>query len=169
MHERCDHLLAIALHVRGTNAVDGTEQRLREALEVASCCRQKGRCDLALELLDQVESFELGRQEPFASASREQRERIANGDVGAVEVPPIELPPLHERIKNFAIASAKHAANGFQMCEPEMVEMRVAICRGCEFLVNDHCGKCGCPCVPDAYLSKVAWKSERCPLNPPKW
>ena len=82
--------------------------------------------------------------------------------------PPRELPPLAERLANFAASAAKHVAAGMPRCTEEQIAERFAICQGCEFLVNQACSKCGCPVQRESrYISKLSWANESCPVG--KW
>lgn len=173
----CSAYVQVAELVSGTNAVDGTCQRLAEALDVADCCRQKKRFDLATELLDQIESFPAGKQSPLSELVREQRGKIADndtsGDLRQIESEPQkshaieQLPPLWIRGWNFANSMAKWSASGFPIAPREVTEQRLAICHGCEYLVNDACSKCGCPCTGEGVLDKLTLATESCPEG--KW
>ena len=82
--------------------------------------------------------------------------------------PPRELPPLAQRVANFAASAAKHVAAGMPRCTDEQIAERFAICQGCEFLLNQACSKCGCPVVREArFVSKLSWANESCPVG--KW
>ena len=79
-----------------------------------------------------------------------------------------ELPPLAERVANFAASAAKHVAAGMPRCTDEQIAERFAICQGCEFLSGGACSKCGCPVVREArFVSKLSWANESCPVG--KW
>ena len=172
---KCDTLVKVAEHVRGTKSVDGSHRRLHEALEVADCCRQKGRNDLANELLDQVESFPI--EESLLSQVKEQRERIAAGNTSPVvtvaqtaEEHQPEPPPIWIRGLNYSKAMARWVSAGFPMCTQEQIESRLAICQRCPLLANDICTheKCGCNCNDlNHALNKLAISTESCPEG--KW
>jgi len=89
--------------------------------------------------------------------------------------PPRELPPLAQRVANFAASAAKHVAAGMSRCTEEQIAERFAVCQDCEFLVQDceflvnqACSKCGCPVVREArFVSKLSWANESCPVG--KW
>lgn len=82
--------------------------------------------------------------------------------------PPRELPPLAERLANFAASAAKHVAAGMPRATDEQIAERFAICQGCEFLSGGACSKCGCPVVRESrFISKLSWASESCPVG--KW
>jgi hypothetical protein len=165
----CSGLLAIALHVRGTNPCHNTQQSLNEAIDVADCCRQMSRCDLANELLDLVDTFPLGAQEPVATRVREQRDLIAKGDTsGRAQAVASDLPPLLIRGWNFAWAMTRWVGSGFTMRSHSEIAARLAICQSCEHLVNDHCNLCGCACTEtEQVMNKLAIASEKCPIG--KW
>jgi len=81
---------------------------------------------------------------------------------------PAELPPLAERLANFAASAAKHVAAGMPRATDEKIAERFAICQGCEFLSEGACSKCGCPVVRESrFISKLSWASESCPVG--KW
>ena len=73
-------------------------------------------------------------------------------------------PTFAEKMARFAIASAKHAANGFKIVDTDEQARRKEICNSCDKFdkENETCKNCGC-FVP----MKVQWDSERCPLS--KW
>ena len=82
--------------------------------------------------------------------------------------PPRELPPLAERLANFAASAAKHVVAGMPRCTDQQIAERFAICQGCEFLSGGACSKCGCPVVREArFVSKLSWANESCPVG--KW
>ena len=82
--------------------------------------------------------------------------------------PPRELPPLAERLRNFAASTAKHVAAGMPRATDEQIAERFAICQGCEFLADGACSKCGCPIQREAkFISKLSWANEQCPVG--KW
>lgn len=79
-----------------------------------------------------------------------------------------DTPGWLGKIKNFAVASAKHVAAGAPMASDEEIVRRHDICLGCEFLKNDACSKCGCPVVRQKqYVSKLSWADSKCPVG--KW
>lgn len=89
------------------------------------------------------------------------------GDSPSVPLEP-ELPPVMIRGWNFAKAMARHAGNGFKLCEPEQIEERLLICQACPQLTNDHCAACGCACGGSVSVTnKLAIPTEKCPLQ--KW
>ncbi|HUY91689.1 MAG TPA: hypothetical protein VMV10_23305 [Pirellulales bacterium] len=55
----------------------------------------------------------------------------------------------------------------------EEIERIAAICKACPLFDGERCTHkhCGCPVNADrnAFLSKLAWKSQRCSDNPPRW
>lgn len=72
------------------------------------------------------------------------------------------------KARNFAAATAQHIAAGMPTASDEEILRRHAICTGCEFFVNDSCGKCGCPISRDRkFVSKLAWADQSCPVG--KW
>ena len=77
-----------------------------------------------------------------------------------------KMPSVVQLGKNFAQASARHAADGFQKTPQDVQEARMATCRACPLLepVRERCSheSCGCWCS-----RKTAWLSEKCPMG--KW
>lgn len=77
-------------------------------------------------------------------------------------------PNLIQQVKNFAYSLANHANNNFKLAEDSEIERRFKICNSCEFFKNNSCSQCGCPINRHkAYISKLSWDSEKCPVN--KW
>ena len=80
--------------------------------------------------------------------------------------PEQQPPSMVQKASNFARASAKYAASGFKKVSAEVKEGRMAICKGCQFMVgeedNPACNKCGCP-----LNVKTEWATESCPMG--KW
>lgn len=81
---------------------------------------------------------------------------------------PATGPSLLQKAANFAASAAKHVAAGAPRCTQEQVDARFAICQGCELFDGRACTKCGCPIVREkAYISKLSWANEKCPVG--KW
>lgn len=81
-----------------------------------------------------------------------------------------QLPPFRTRVMNFMHALAGHVRNGFTTVSPEVLEQRLETCASCQHFTGQHCAKCGCNCGNrNPFLNKLAWESEHCPLDPPKW
>ena len=80
--------------------------------------------------------------------------------------PEQQPPSMMQKASNFARASAKYAASGFKKVSAEVKEGRMAICKGCQFMVGEEddptCNKCGCP-----LNVKTEWATESCPIG--KW
>jgi hypothetical protein len=71
-----------------------------------------------------------------------------------------------KKFGSFAASSVAYIASGFHKTSPEGVEMRKAICQGCEYYFknedNPVCLHCGC------FLNiKHQWATEKCPID--KW
>lgn len=50
------------------------------------------------------------------------------------------------------------------------VEKRLEICRPCPWFTGKGCKQCGCNCnEKDSYFNKIAYPTERCPDDPPRW
>lgn len=79
-----------------------------------------------------------------------------------------DAPSFLAKVKNFAVASAKHVAAGMPMASDEEILRRHDICQGCEFFKDNACAKCGCPVVrTKKYVSKLSWADSECPVG--KW
>jgi len=79
-----------------------------------------------------------------------------------------DAPSFLAKVKNFAVASAKHVAAGMPMASDEEILRRHDICMACEFLKDNACTKCGCPVVrAKKYVSKLSWADSECPVG--KW
>jgi hypothetical protein len=79
-----------------------------------------------------------------------------------------DAPSFLTKVKNFAVASAKHVAAGMPMASDEEIIRRHDICMACEFLKDGACTKCGCPVVrAKQYVSKLSWADSECPVG--KW
>lgn len=80
----------------------------------------------------------------------------------------IDAPSFLAKVKNFAVASAKHVAAGSPMASDEEIIRRHDICMACEFFKDNACQKCGCPVVrAKKYVSKLSWADSECPVG--KW
>jgi hypothetical protein len=79
-----------------------------------------------------------------------------------------DAPSFLTKVKNFAVASAKHVAAGMPMASDEEILRRHDICQGCEFFKDNSCMKCGCPVSrTKKYISKLSWADQECPVG--KW
>jgi hypothetical protein len=79
-----------------------------------------------------------------------------------------DAPSFLTKVKNFAVASAKHVAAGAPMASDEEILRRHDICLACEFLQDNACTKCGCPVSrAKKYVSKLSWADSECPVG--KW
>lgn len=77
-------------------------------------------------------------------------------------------PNIFQKGFNFAVAMAKWTTNGFPTRTEEEINARLAICRQCPELMNDHCKKCGCACTEsNRMINKLLLATEKCPLG--KW
>jgi hypothetical protein len=77
-------------------------------------------------------------------------------------------PNIMIRGINFAAAMTKWLTHGLPIRTQEQIDERLAICRACPNLVNDHCQLCGCACVEkQQLLNKLTIATEKCPIN--KW
>jgi hypothetical protein len=79
-----------------------------------------------------------------------------------------DAPSFLAKVRNFAVASAKHVAAGMPMASDAEIIRRHDICMGCEFFRDNACQKCGCPVVrAKQYVSKLSWADSECPAG--KW
>jgi hypothetical protein len=79
-----------------------------------------------------------------------------------------DAPSFLAKVRNFAVASAKHVAAGMPMASDAEIIRRHDICMGCEFMKDGACTKCGCPIVrARQYVSKLSWADSECPVG--KW
>jgi len=79
-----------------------------------------------------------------------------------------DAPSFLTKVKNFAVASAKHVAAGMPMASDAEILRRHDICLACEFMKDGACQKCGCPIVrAKQYVSKLSWADSECPVG--KW
>lgn len=62
----------------------------------------------------------------------------------------------------YALATTKHALDGFEKASPPIFQQRIRQCILCEYLKmngdSPECGVCGCPIA-----KKALWLSEDCP------
>lgn len=74
------------------------------------------------------------------------------------------LPSLAIRGWNFAAAMSRWALAGMPRRTLDEISARLAICQACEYLQNQRCTKCGCPCVErNQLVNKLALATEKCP------
>jgi len=89
-------------------------------------------------------------------------------------------PTTIQKLTNFSSAVIRDVTTGMQRCTDEEMDARLEICQGnpekdierCPFYneSDSSCLKCGCQLSRKRiYLNKIAWKSESCPDNPPRW
>lgn len=86
----------------------------------------------------------------------------------ALDLSRADAPSFLTKVKNFAVASAKHVAGGAPMASDAEIIRRHDICMACEFFKDNACQKCGCPLSrARKFLSKLSWAGESCPVG--KW
>ena len=79
-----------------------------------------------------------------------------------------DAPSFLAKVRNFAVASAKHVAAGMPMASDAEILRRHDLCMACEFMKDGACTKCGCPIVrARQYVSKLSWADSECPVG--KW
>lgn len=82
--------------------------------------------------------------------------------------PAAALPPLSQRVLHFMRSLKDHARQGLEQCSQDEIDARLAICQECPSFTGTHCQECGCACSGRSkFFNKLAWKSEKCPLE--KW
>lgn len=87
----------------------------------------------------------------------------------ATIVPTPEITML-EKAWSFTKSVVKHVADGLRKCTKEELESRLAVCKTCDQFTGSGCKVCGCNCTGTyEFMNKLAWASESCPLDPPKW
>ena len=69
-------------------------------------------------------------------------------------------PGFGRKAFNFGRAIVRHAADGFQRADDEVIAKREALCDVCPANKGGECELCGCP-----VNLKVTWRSERCPME----
>lgn len=75
----------------------------------------------------------------------------------------VEMPPASEQAASLLGSAAKWAFSGCKRVPLEVLQERMQICKGCEFVRDQgRCGVCGC-----FIKTKASWVTERCPLG--KW
>ena len=96
---------------------------------------------------------------------------------------PHVAPPMVKRALNFVraafgqapllIEAALTGNSDVAFRSREEVERIAEICKTCPLFDGERCThkNCGCDISPDrnAFWSKLAWKSETCPYDPPRW
>ena len=178
----CDSIVALVSDARAISRWPRSSSDVAMGFYCIECLRTSGD-SAASALLSEISVSEYSNSVEIQHAIKRHQRKLDSGDITPLPIndvaqfPPLSLeqspnfaaniPPLRERILTFASSALRHAVDGFQRCETSEIENRLSICRECPNLVNDHCIVCGCACVPDAYLSKVAWRSEKCPEG--KW
>lgn len=71
-------------------------------------------------------------------------------------------PSLLQKVGSLATAAVAFAADGFALVTHEQRDERLKICQGCDQLIANVCGKCGC------YMPvKSRARAMQCPLS--KW
>lgn len=73
-----------------------------------------------------------------------------------------ELPSLPSMVANAAKDVGVWVASGAPMSPQELIDSRLAVCRGCEFFKDNRCAKCGC-----FMKAKASMVTAKCPLG--KW
>lgn len=108
--------------------------------------------------------------------------RKPRGNCPKAESQPIP-PALWRKAFNFAsaiIGQAPLVAEAILTGDEEKafrsrqeIERIAAICKACPLFDGERCThkNCGCPVSADrnAWISKIAWRSQSCPDNPPRW
>lgn len=110
-------------------------------------------------------------QESYDHLCLKYRDNKASGRPPAAPAPDLtrnDAPSFLTKVKNFAVASARHVAAGMPMASDEEIIRRHDLCMACEFMKDGACTKCGCPIVrAKQYVSKLSWADSECPVG--KW
>lgn len=85
---------------------------------------------------------------------------------GTTEVESNKPPSFLRKTWNYAKALARHTVDGLRNVPTHTYEHRLSICDACDLNENGVCQHRACGCNLE---EKARWRSERCPLNPPKW
>lgn len=111
----------------------------------------------------------------FHDAPGEQRPVPADVDAGLVEKMTTR-PTLIRRIFNFGMAGARLIAaklRGDHLWRTqEEIDARLKICAACPLFDGRICThkRCGCNVSrEETFFNKLAWTTESCPDNPPRW
>lgn len=94
---------------------------------------------------------------------------FANKVLGGDVVSPTD-PTLTQKATSLASSMSDWARGGFAVASTETLELRLSICKGCEFwdatgfIGTGKCSKCGC-----STQAKLRMATSSCPLDPPKW
>lgn len=73
-----------------------------------------------------------------------------------------------EIIKAQALELKPDGLDSSNMCSEDQILTRYKQCGECDFFDHNTCTKCGCILVSNKiYMSKLAWKTEQCPIG--KW
>lgn len=171
----CNSVVRIAEVVRGNGAIQKNLASILDALIIADCCRQEGRIDLAVAILDEIDGLQFEFDKGVREQLTNQRMKLAQTDStplivfdAAHQTEVLNTPPLIVRGLNFAAAITRWISSGLKLRSRQEIDERLAICQACPQFVDDHCRVCGCPCVESNQLrNKLALASETCPLG--KW
>lgn len=140
-------------------------------MKTTCSCKTPADCKFAAVRTGPPFLFDVCRGAVLSPAERDvyvaawQRQQTAAADRPAVP----ELPPLLDRVWTFTKAIARHTRGGFRKRTKTRISELLEICENCpaDRYTGTHCAECGC-CVgaaTDAWLNKLAWESERCPLD----
>lgn len=90
---------------------------------------------------------------------------------------PKSPPTTARKLLNFSLAAIQHVAAGMPTCNQDEIDQRIAVCHTCELYQPNQenpevgvCGHpdCGCTVTREAkFISKLAWRDQKCPLG--KW
>jgi hypothetical protein len=81
-----------------------------------------------------------------------------------------QQPSFVVKVWDFRKARARWKAAGKPKRSPERIAELFAICESCPMFNGNGCRLCGCRLKSKgAFLNKLAWSTESCPAEPPKW
>jgi hypothetical protein len=140
---------------------------------LAARCRERGyTLDEVRACIVSEDGDQITVDETHPAYPREPKPGFTPPKPKAAEPPPDltrpDAPSFLAKVKNFAVASAKHVAAGMPMASDEEIIRRHDLCLACEFFKDNACQKCGCPVVrARQYVSKLSWADSECPVG--KW
>jgi len=69
------------------------------------------------------------------------------------------------RAFRFTKAAISHVVQGSPTSSQDEIDHRMSICRRCEYFTGATCLKCGCLVNSRAFLNKLAWRDQDCPIG----
>lgn len=136
--------------------------------QLEAICRQRGYELSSAMACVMSQDGDLWTIDEQHSAYPRRRTVQAAGEVLPHNLTRTDAPSFLTKVKNFAVASAKHVAAGMPMASDQEIIRRHDLCLACEFFADNACTKCGCSIVrAKQYVSKLSWADSECPVG--KW